>query len=53
MKSKPFSCFALFPRSAAPSLHLLHKPAMNKTQIVFSYAGDLWSVPARAARRRG
>lgn len=27
------------------SLHLLQKPAMNKSQIVFSYAGDLWSVP--------
>ena len=31
--------------SAAPSLHLLHKPVMNKTTIVFTYAGDLWSVP--------
>src|SRR5947209_4231063 len=31
--------------SAAPgTLHLLQKPAMNKTEIVFSYAGDLWSV---------
>ncbi len=30
---------------AAPgTLHLLQKPAMNKTQIVFSYAGDLWTV---------
>ncbi|HWC95745.1 MAG TPA: PDZ domain-containing protein [Candidatus Sulfopaludibacter sp.] len=26
------------------TLHLLQKPAMNKTEIVFSYAGDLWSV---------
>jgi len=24
---------------------LLRKPALSKTQIVFSYAGDLWSVP--------
>ena len=31
--------------SAASSLHLLHKPVMNKTTIVFTYAGDLWSVP--------
>ncbi len=23
---------------------LLHNPAMNRTEIVFSYAGDLWSV---------
>lgn len=30
---------------AAPTLHLLHKPVMNKTTIVFTYAGDLWSVP--------
>jgi len=26
------------------TLHLLQKPAMNKTEIVFSYAGDLWTV---------
>jgi len=30
---------------AGGSLHLLERPAMNKTHIVFSYAGDLWSVP--------
>jgi len=30
---------------AAPgALHLLQKPAMNRTEIVFSYAGDLWTV---------
>src|SRR5690348_3750827 len=29
---------------AGATLHLVQKPAMNKTQIVFSYAGDLWSV---------
>ncbi|MEO8592278.1 MAG: protease, partial [Candidatus Solibacter sp.] len=30
---------------AAPgSLHLLQKPSMTKTEIVFSYAGDLWHV---------
>jgi tricorn protease len=28
---------------AAPT-QLLHNPAMNRTQIVFSYAGDLWTV---------
>jgi tricorn protease len=28
---------------AAPT-QLLHSPAMNRTQIVFSYAGDLWTV---------
>ena len=26
------------------SVHLLQKPALSKTQIVFSYAGDLWTV---------
>ncbi|MBZ5729111.1 MAG: PDZ domain-containing protein [Acidobacteriia bacterium] len=30
--------------AAAGTVHLLQKPAMNKTEIVFSYAGDLWSV---------
>src|SRR2546428_12257899 len=24
---------------------LLQKPALSATQVVFSYAGDLWSVP--------
>ena len=32
---------------AGATLHLLQRPAMNKTTIVFSYAGDLWSVPRR------
>ena len=32
------------PLSAAGTVHLLQKPAMNKTEIVFSYAGDLWTV---------
>jgi tricorn protease len=31
--------------AASSTLHLLHKPVMNKTTIVFTYAGDLWSVP--------
>ena len=30
---------------AGATLHLLQRPAMNKTTIVFSYASDLWSVP--------
>ena len=30
---------------AAPgAIHLVQKPAMNQTGIVFSYAGDLWRV---------
>ncbi len=24
--------------------HLLQRPALSQTQIVFNYAGDLWSV---------
>jgi tricorn protease len=31
--------------AGAGSLHLLQRPAMNQNLIVFSYAGDLWSVP--------
>ncbi len=38
-------CGAVSAFAAGPSLHLLHKPVMNKTTIVFTYAGDLWSVP--------
>src|SRR5215831_19585985 len=30
--------------SAAPEVHFFQKPAMSKTDIVFSYAGDLWRV---------
>src|SRR4051794_41027791 len=30
---------------AAPgAVHLLQKPTMNETEIVFSYSGDLWHV---------
>ena len=31
--------------AAEPAGLLLQKPTMNKTHIVFVYAGDLWSVP--------
>ncbi len=43
---KYFALLALITNAfgAAGTLHLLQKPAMNKTEIVFSYAGDLWSV---------
>ena len=30
--------------AATGAIHLLQKPAMNKTEIVFSYSGDLWRV---------
>jgi tricorn protease len=36
---------ALTPAVFAGSGLLLRTPTMNRTQIVFSYAGDLWSVP--------
>ncbi len=29
---------------AAGDIHLVQKPAMNKSEIVFSYSGDLWRV---------
>src|SRR5271166_5074881 len=35
---------AAYSLAAAGTVHLLQKPAMNKTEIVFSYAGDLWTV---------
>lgn len=35
---------AIWAFGAPGTVHLLQKPAMNKTQIVFSYAGDLWTV---------
>src|ERR1041385_2660539 len=47
---KYFTLFALLAATvsvtfgAPGTVHLLQKPAMNKTEIVFSYAGDLWSV---------
>src|ERR1035441_4262765 len=38
-------CAGISTALAAPgAIHLVQKPAMNKTEIVFSYAGDLWRV---------
>ena len=39
-------CASLVPAAFAANAatHLLHGPALNRTQIVFSYAGDLWTV---------
>jgi len=31
---------------------LLQKPTLNKTHIVFVYAGDLWSVPRDGGEAR-
>ncbi len=30
--------------AATGTTHLLHNPALSRTKIVFSYAGDLWTV---------
>ena len=41
-----FACLVSAPAvfGASAATHLLHDPALSQTQIVFSYAGDLWSV---------
>ena len=36
--------------AAAESKLLLRQPALGKSQIVFSYAGDLWTVPREGGR---
>jgi len=36
--------FVFSAAAASAATHLLHSPALNRTQIVFSYAGDLWTV---------
>ena len=50
---KALFALALLPSAFAANVHLLQKPAMNKTQIVFSYAGDLWTVSRKAASPTG
>src|SRR5438132_606187 len=50
-------CLALIVCSAATSAQsarplLVQKPALSQTQIVFSYAGDLWSVPREGGEAR-
>jgi len=43
----------LTPLTYADSAHLLlRKPALSRTEIVFSYAGDLWSVPRAGGEAR-
>ena len=46
MKSVHFFLLLAVPAAfaASPATHLLHGPAINATEIVFSYAGDLWTV---------
>ncbi len=41
----PLAVLFAYAALAAEQPLLLQKPTVNKTHIVFSYAGDLWSVP--------
>jgi tricorn protease len=48
-----FGLFLFTLIACAQSGHLLlRKPALSRTQIVFSYAGDLWSVPREGGEAR-
>ena len=52
---RPFISVLLFAASLAAAQTgplLLRKPALSKTQIVFTYAGDLWSVPREGGQAR-
>src|SRR5215469_2529406 len=41
-----------FSLAAQPAHLLLRKPALSRTQIVFSFSGDLWSVPREGGEAR-
>jgi len=52
---RPFMSVLLFAASFAAAQTgplLLRKPALSKTQIVFTFAGDLWSVPREGGQAR-
>ena len=36
--------------TSGEKFHLLQRPALSQTQIVFNYAGDLWSVDRKGGR---
>jgi tricorn protease len=36
--------------NAFAAIHLMQRPTMNRTEIVFSYAGDLWRVSREGGR---
>ena len=38
--------------AATPAPYLFQKPTMNRTQLVFVYAGDLWGVPRQGGDAR-
>ncbi len=44
MRYKLWAFLLAMPLAAAEGPYLFQKPALSKTQIVFSFAGDLWSV---------
>ncbi|MGO9012471.1 MAG: PDZ domain-containing protein [Bryobacteraceae bacterium] len=52
---RPFICVLLLSASIASAQTgplLLRKPALSRTEIVFTYAGDLWSVPRGGGEAR-
>ena len=51
--ARPFALLLLTPFLSAQTTHLLlRSPALSRTQIVFSYAGDLWSVPRQGGEAK-
>lgn len=50
---RPFALLLFAPFLNAQTTHLLlRSPALSRTQIVFSYAGDLWSVPRQGGEAK-
>jgi len=45
-----FSTSIIAAFGAQATVHLVQRPTMNKTQIVFSYAGDLWTVSRQGGK---
>src|SRR5689334_20752634 len=45
-------CLISVSAALADTHYLIHKPALSSTTIVFSYAGDLWSVPRAGGEAR-
>jgi tricorn protease len=44
------ACVLANPAVSQQSHHLLQRPALTRTTIVFNYAGDLWTVPREGGR---
>jgi tricorn protease len=47
-----FAFLLVLPLAAQPAHMLFRNPALSRTQIVFSYAGDLWSIPRQGGEAR-